>query len=844
MSDQFEIGNAISGELSISIIPKIDDIPKMTKVELFLSDDGGEWTPQGTYYVHNFRLSSNKSEIQLECYDILSELDKVFKIDSNSPQYPLSAQQILDSLNIPLDSRNQIEPYFYTYDDERTTREVLQDIALSHAGNFTVTDEEKLYLVPAYNNLRVFDVGTDVEDYAINKEWNEITGVTFLGDNETAFAAGDNSGTHLEYYNHNATQAMTDDVLSKLRGMVYAPFDCKKSRIDQSFELGDEVVIYGNSHVVNGFRIYYSANIRVDLYSPFNASGGYVTAMQRAIERGGGAIASVPLLAWDYNSEGIRIEQLETQIAEIDVDVTRGGNAKSGINLTFMSDRAGEAAFRVYDNEAQTLLTPVYKQILQGFNELTISDVYIKLRDGEHLFTVTAQTREGWMFIEARNLKYYIELYATENSPLALDIRDITILQPEYALEPVYVYAAAIDGGNLLIYRARYIEGRRYNSNDFALIWEVVANAVEAAIEFDGVFELFGFSNKFTLVTKQKPYILWIDENHHLYVQYGDEENTRIHLADNAYKISACRSWNSIDFPDQDAGLIAAYIKENGVVAYRALIDEAWATEEILTEAGTGNSYVQVLRLNDYRTGFSVTGVNKLFVTERTYVSQGVPRETVNFNFDTLLPTVSVYPTDNPDNPVNFDVQISNDWLRVHAYCNFPLLKRVDNWESYGFSAPSYNNTGATITELTVDEHGVYFTLNQSPVRDNMNPRYLIITFPQNSIVAVDDSGCFVNVPQLRIDYVPVIETIEHNQPAETVNFNIGIVDVQILPTPLLTYDYEFNETINFNIEIADIEIIPAFVEEKEYGFSETVNFNIGIIDIQILPTFVGVIPV
>jgi hypothetical protein len=108
--------------------------------------------------------------------------------------------------------------------------------------------------------------------------------------------------------------------------------------------------------------------------------------------------------------------------------------------------------------------------------------------------------------------------------------------------------------------------------------------------------------------------------------QYGDETRSRIKLSTDALTLSVCRGWVSRKYPDQDAGLVVAYIKSDGTVWYRQLLgivnnEENWDKESQRTEVGIGNTFVHISRLNDCRMAFTVTGATEITVviTEQFY---------------------------------------------------------------------------------------------------------------------------------------------------------------------------------------------------------------------------------
>jgi|GEM_PF-4401982 len=209
------------------------------------------------------------------------------------------------------------------------------------------------------------------------------------------------------------------------------------------------------------------------------------------------------------------------------------------------------------------------------------------------------------------------------------DIRDITIKQTDYIPSNTYVCVIG-RGGNIIVRKNHFVGGRNvYDEKDYTIDYDIVTSAREAAIEFNGIFKLAPNAIRYDLITQEYPWVFWIDLAGVLYGQYGYDISTRISLASGIVKLSACRGWNSLEYLERDMGLIIAYVKTDGSVAYRQLVgtasgNEIWYPEQVISEAGVGNTYINVHRLNDYRMGFAVTGCNKLFVSERVLIGQAI----------------------------------------------------------------------------------------------------------------------------------------------------------------------------------------------------------------------------
>lgn len=209
---------------------------------------------------------------------------------------------------------------------------------------------------------------------------------------------------------------------------------------------------------------------------------------------------------------------------------------------------------------------------------------------------------------------------------------DVAFRQLEGEPEPSLAYAVCIDNGIAEVYT-------RQLPSDLDSPWTErwrYGSASDAAIEFNGVWTLDVSKEWYYLKTDEFPYLFTI-EGGELYVQHWINSATRTPLASGVSAVSVCRGWQSSDDPLIDQGLIAGYIRD-GKVYYRALCYQEdgslfWETEREVTELGTNNTYLSVIRTNDFRVGFLTEVGNgadmRLVLTGRSYAGQSVRPETV-----------------------------------------------------------------------------------------------------------------------------------------------------------------------------------------------------------------------
>jgi len=208
---------------------------------------------------------------------------------------------------------------------------------------------------------------------------------------------------------------------------------------------------------------------------------------------------------------------------------------------------------------------------------------------------------------------------------------DVAFRQLEGEPEPSLAYAVCIDNGRITFYDRKL-------PSDLDSPWEErwrYGAGTDAAIEYNGTWQMDANKAWYYLLTEQYPYLFTV-EGGELYVQHWTDASTRTHLASGVTNISACRGWQSTDDPTIDQGLIIGYLR-GGKVYYRALCYEEngelfWETEREVTELGTNNTFLSVIRTNDFRVGFLTEVGNgadmRLVLTGRSYAGQSVRPET------------------------------------------------------------------------------------------------------------------------------------------------------------------------------------------------------------------------
>lgn len=158
MSDPLSVGNCISATLKVSILT--DDVIDTTapiKIKARLTDGNisSEWLEFGTFYV-DLPDTSYEGLLTLSCYDSMLKTSQSYVDDSDSEdEWPkpmkTCVEEIAYRIGVGIDPRTRINTgvnYLVPYPSGRTMQQVLGFIGAVHGGNWIITEENLLRLIP------------------------------------------------------------------------------------------------------------------------------------------------------------------------------------------------------------------------------------------------------------------------------------------------------------------------------------------------------------------------------------------------------------------------------------------------------------------------------------------------------------------------------------------------------------------------------------------------------------------------------------------------------------------------------------------------------------------------
>lgn len=316
--DSLSIGQAASAELSLSFVP-LGPVPKSAKIQLSARLTDGSvstaWVPQGTYYIDHRDREMELNTLRVTAFDRMIFAEELyFSSGTITGTWPRSAPAVVSDictrLGIPLDSRSQLDSaVMVTVPVNLTMRDVLRNIAAAHGGNFIITAENRLRLLPLEDLPDLTLLGDEFGNYVGDEFGNriliiegefadmpcedarsmgdrvEISRVVLALDDEHGYDAGAETGYTLTAACLYADQAAADRALARVQGVRYDPAEVTGAVFNPLLELGDALYSGGNLFRVYRMEIDYDVLFVADLAAPIDGDVEHEIPYQTSTER-------------------------------------------------------------------------------------------------------------------------------------------------------------------------------------------------------------------------------------------------------------------------------------------------------------------------------------------------------------------------------------------------------------------------------------------------------------------------------------------------------------------------------------------------------------------------------
>lgn len=440
MSTPLTVGNCTAATLNLSILTEDNIAASAPIVILGRLTDGvnySEWLEFGTFYI-NQRDTSYEGLITVDCYDAMLKANQTYLQEgSSSTEWPKTmktvVEEIAQRIGVSVDPRTQINvggDYIVPEPVDLTMTQVLGYIGACHGGNWIITEDNALRLVPLATAPTAKAVTgetpesiipqtyyiTDENDlsigtpeghslvWAINGSADPVdgltnvtavlgqltngiavtvTGITMSNNMGGNYTAGTKDGYVITIEsNPYASQNICNALYEKLRGLVYEPFTASKTVYDPATELGDQIVIGTKvQSTLCTSKITMDIAFRSDITAPnseaLSAEYPYLT------ERKKSETAIKQVQEQLNNSDYATKVQFEKTQSDIRSEVSRALSAEETLSSQITQNEE-QIALRVTKGDVSSHLSLESGNIDIGSNRISIvSDKFTLTHEGE-----------------------------------------------------------------------------------------------------------------------------------------------------------------------------------------------------------------------------------------------------------------------------------------------------------------------------------------------------------------------------------------------------------------------------------------------------------------------------
>ena len=156
--DRFGPGNACSQELELVFYPGVTPATMAKVIPYYMDpdEDVTEFTQLGVFYT-DVKDTDSTGRMTITAYDSMLKTEQPFLTTGDVGQWPRTmdvvAQQIAEAIGVTIDPRTTVAQYDVQYPNDYTMREVLGYIAAANGGNWIITAQDQLLLVPLFSSM-------------------------------------------------------------------------------------------------------------------------------------------------------------------------------------------------------------------------------------------------------------------------------------------------------------------------------------------------------------------------------------------------------------------------------------------------------------------------------------------------------------------------------------------------------------------------------------------------------------------------------------------------------------------------------------------------------------------
>lgn len=482
------IGGCCAATFECTIFEASSNVPRMATVvpayRLVNGNSTSEWITLGTFYIDTRSINKSTGALSLFCYDRMLVSSVSYSDVTGFDEWPQSMSAVVNEIasimGVTVDSRTSINSgtgYQVEYPNDLTMREVLGYIAVAHCGNWCITPDNKLRLIPLTGGNGSLNLGSATGSLSASEKLTAYSGVTIYYSDEEAYDAGTDTGMTIIADCPWATQETANGMLTAISGYQYQPYTASGAFADLALELGDTVTVGLPNETVTGpcFSIEITCDVieAMDIAAPGEAEVDHEYPYSDYVDR---SLKRKVTLGQSYYGTTI--------------------SRQKGIEIK-RSDGASEAVFNSDTFAMRALIDGVMKDRIY-FDPIKGDYVFDGALGADAVFTDSLYAEQGDIaeltvdrLSTSRRIRKYLKQDTSDDNYIL--IQDYSIKFLTGSVTDVFIRLLTEDDVNLITEDGDYLDAEAQGSASFTratnrygqyLYWE--QDISEATIDADG----------------------------------------------------------------------------------------------------------------------------------------------------------------------------------------------------------------------------------------------------------------------------------------------------------------------------------------------------------------------
>lgn len=564
----FGAGNACSSKIEVAFLPG-EEPPRMATIVPYCRESSDvEWKKVGVFFADE-RAEKNGLKTLIG-YDAILKAETEFLGESSGGVWPRQMSSVVNEIaayiGVEIDERTVLNPdYMQAYPLKYTMRELLRHIAVAHGGNWIITNEGKLYLVPLFPSEPVanYDIGMKASSFETKTALQPISGIDVLADDEYSYFAGDDTGYVLKMFCPSITQQMVDNLLAAAQGRVYQGFNAGCVYLPPEAELGESITVAGFTGVIANQTLKFGSGHMSDVSAPgenevvheYNAS----SVSDRAMER---------KLAQTKAEIKVETDRIESTVSDLSGNVSKIDQKVDGISmsvsgtLTDGTNSYVEISLHVGDHVSKGYVMIDGNVTVSG--QLSAEALYAAMGDIAQLTVSSLST--------SRRIPLYLAGDTSDDNYISIEDKQIRFMRAstdgtaEQARNPygsLLYWEQEVSGAMLGTDGYPYVNGARVFTTTEKTDWPVMVYVYEEASRREISFnddeartpiDVFGHGYGMDDPDRGKAYIQKFTNSFDMWLVNSKGERRGIFIGDQYTDIAGMRKTSGLNFSEWDNG--------------------------------------------------------------------------------------------------------------------------------------------------------------------------------------------------------------------------------------------------------------------------------------------------